>query len=185
MLRLAYGRISFLFTGDAEHAAEYEMLATVRDQLSATVLKVAHHGSYTSSSPEFLAAVQPAVAIYSAGRDNTYGHPHPGTIQALRRIGATVYGTDEHGTIVITTDGKNYHVQTEYDRPPIQAPPTDTWHDSISLIPGSNLSIADRDCSDFTTQAEAQAFFLANGGPGRDPHRLDGDNDGIACERLP
>jgi competence protein ComEC len=185
VLRLAYGRISFLFTGDAEHAAEYEMLATVRDQLSATVLKVAHHGSYTSSSPEFLAAVQPAVAIYSAGRNNNYGHPHAETIQALQRIGATIYGTAEHGTIVITTDGKNYHVQTEYDRPIIQVPPTDNWQDSISLIPGSNISIADRDCSDFSTQAEAQAFFLANGGPDRDPHRLDGDNDGIACERLP
>lgn len=179
VLRLKYGNVSFLFTGDAEQAAEQEMLATVRDRLRATILKVAHHGSYTSSSDQFLAAVQPAIAIYSAGRNNNYGHPHRKTIQALQRIGATVYGTDEHGTIIITTDGVDYHVQTSYDRPPVAYP------GSPAIAPSNNTPQRDRDCSDFATQAEAQAFFLANGGPARDPHRLDGDGDGIACERLP
>jgi len=179
VLRLTYGNVSFLFTGDAEQAAEQEMLATVRDHLKATILKVAHHGSYTSSSDQFLAAVQPAIAIYSAGRDNNYGHPHRKTIQALQRVGATVYGTDEHGTIIITTDGVDYHVQTSYDRPPVAYP------GSPAIAPSNNTPQRDRDCSDFATQAEAQAFFLANGGPARDPHRLDGDGDGIACERLP
>jgi len=178
VLRLTYGNVSFLFTGDAEQAAEQEMLATVRDHLKATILKVAHHGSYTSSSDQFLAAVQPAIAIYSAGRDNNYGHPHRKTIQALQRVGATVYGTDEHGTIVITTDGVNYQVHTRYDRPPTADP-------GSPPLPSNHATQGDRDCSDFATQAEAQAFFLANGGPARDPHRLDGDRDGIACESLP
>ena len=180
VLRLAYGNVAFLFTGDVEAAAELDMLSTVRDRLKATILKVAHHGSHTSSTAEFLAAVQPRIAVYSAGRDNNYGHPHRETIQALQRVRAVVYGTDEHGTIVIVTDGVDYRIQTGYDRPPTTAPAS-PGSDSSS----QNTTQSDRDCSDFATQAEAQAFFLANGGPARDPHRLDGDNDGIACERLP
>ncbi|MGQ9483362.1 MBL fold metallo-hydrolase [Chloroflexus sp.] len=180
VLRLAYGHVSFLFTGDVEAAAELDMLSTVRDRLKATILKVAHHGSHTSSTAEFLAAVQPRIAVYSAGRDNNYGHPHRETIQALQRVGAAVYGTDEHGTIVIVTNGVDYQIQTGYDRPPATAPET------LGTAPSSNNTTqGDRDCSDFATQAEAQAFFLANGGPARDPHRLDGDDDGIACESLP
>nr|WP_322822036.1 MBL fold metallo-hydrolase [Chloroflexus sp.] len=180
VLRLAYGSVSFLFTGDVEEAAELDMLSTVRERLNATILKVAHHGSRTSSTAGFLAAVQPRIAVYSAGRDNNYGHPHRETIQALQRVGAAVYGTDEHGTIVIITDGVDYQIQTRYDRPPIAAPETP------GTAPSSDHTTqGDRNCSDFATQAEAQAFFLANGGPARDPHRLDGDDDGIACESLP
>jgi len=180
VLRLAYGNVSFLFTGDVEAAAELDMLSTVRERLNATILKVAHHGSRTSSTAGFLAAVQPRIAVYSAGRDNNYGHPHRETIQALQQIGAEVYGTDEHGTIVIVTDGVDYQIQTGYDRPPTAAP------EMPGTAPSSNNTTqGDRDCRNFATQAEAQAFFLANGGPARDPHRLDGDDDGIACESLP
>lgn len=195
VLRLTYGTTSFLFTGDAEYAAEMDTLANVRDQLQAQILKVGHHGSYTSSSPEFLAAVQPEIAIYSAGRGNTYGHPHEETITHLTTVGATIYGTDVHGTVVVASDGSRYQIRFTIDAPPVGGSPAVP----ITLIPatvpnavvtpigtsGYDPNGPDRDCGSFETHAEAQAFFIAAGGPSRDLHRLDGDNDGIACESLP
>lgn len=109
--RMQNGDISFLFTGDAEKASENEMLAADKDKLASTILQVGHHGSRTSSTLKFLTAVSPKVAVYSAGVGNQFGHPAPQTLKALKAAGAEVYGTDTHGTIVITTDGKNYKVK--------------------------------------------------------------------------
>lgn len=105
VLRLAYGDISFLFMGDANFASEADMLAA-RQEVKATVLKVGHHGSATSSSTSFLKAVAPQVAVYSAGRGNSYGHPTPQAIARLRQTGTQIYGTDVNGTIKVTTNGK-------------------------------------------------------------------------------
>jgi competence protein ComEC len=88
------------------------MLHEAKDQLPSTVLKVGHHGSYTSSSPEFLTVVQPAVAVYLVGAHNSYGHSHASTIRNLERIGARIYGTDNDGTVVVSTDGESYTVTT-------------------------------------------------------------------------
>jgi len=77
------------------------------------VLKVGHHGSRTASSPAFLAATSPEVAIYMAGTGNRYGHPHQETLAALAQIGAKVYGTDVNGAIIVSTDGRTFVVQTE------------------------------------------------------------------------
>src|SRR5205085_4084984 len=82
VLRLADQYVSFLFTGDAERPSEEALLRTAHDQIASTILKVGHHGSSTSSSPAFLAAVRPQIAVYSAGRSNSYGHPHQETIRA-------------------------------------------------------------------------------------------------------
>ncbi|HKP52332.1 MAG TPA: ComEC/Rec2 family competence protein [Chloroflexia bacterium] len=112
VLRLVHGPTSFLFTGDAESVAEKHML-TSNQSLQATILKVGHHGSKTSSKPEFLEAVQPEVAIYSAGVNNPYGHPHQSTLDALARVYATVYGTDVNGTIVVTAEDSGYNVFTQ------------------------------------------------------------------------
>ena len=121
VLRMAYGEVSFLFTGDAQAAAESTMLASGLN-LNATILKVAHHGSHSSSTPEFLAQVKPEVAIYSAGKGNDYGHPHPETIEGLLAVGAKIYGTDVNGTVVVTTNGSGYSVET-IKQGQIQAPP--------------------------------------------------------------
>jgi len=112
VLSLNYGEIDFLFTGDAEQQAESSMLGTgiVPD---VEILKVGHHGSRTASSPSFLKAAQPEVAIYMAGIGNRYGHPHEETITALQAIGASIYGTDASGTVTVSTDGQTYIVQTE------------------------------------------------------------------------
>ncbi len=110
VLSLSYGQVDFLFTGDAESQAESSMLSLLFD---IDVLKVGHHGSNDASSPDFLNIVQPEIAVYMAGAGNMYGHPHQETIDALNNIGAVIYGTDVNGTIVITTDGETYSVQTE------------------------------------------------------------------------
>lgn len=117
VLRLVYKDVSFLFTGDAEAVAEGQMLRTGAE-LGATILKVGHHGSKTSSTPAFLAAVQPKVAIYSAGRDNPYDHPDKTTLANLKSVGAQVYGTNVHGTIVVATNGATYHVSPQMKATP-------------------------------------------------------------------
>jgi competence protein ComEC len=104
VMKLAYGETSFLFTGDAEREEEKEILES-GVELSADVLKIGHHGSDTSSSGEFLAAVKPDIAVISVGKDNDFGHPSLRTIKKLERAGAKVFRTDEAGTIKIVSDG--------------------------------------------------------------------------------
>lgn len=114
VLHLAFGQVDFLFTGDAEVEAEGAMM--MLDSLpvpEVEMLKVGHHGSRTASSVDFLSITSPGVGIYMAGEGNTYGHPHEETIEALNNIGAVIYGTDVNGTIVVTTDGETYIVQSE------------------------------------------------------------------------
>jgi len=95
--RLSYGGVDFLMTGDAGQAAENAMLASGRP-LEAEILKVGHHGSRTSSTAPFLAAVRPQVAIISVGASNSYGHPTQETLDRLATVGARVYRTDTNGT---------------------------------------------------------------------------------------
>lgn len=111
--KFTYGDVSFLFTGDAEILAEYDMLERDKSILDSTILKVAHHGSSTSSSSEFVEAVSPEVAVYSCGKNNEYGHPHREVIALMDSVGVQTYRTDKDGNIVITTDGEGYAVYTE------------------------------------------------------------------------
>lgn len=115
-MRVIYGDVIFMLTGDAEAEAEQAMLDR-NLPLNAHIIKLGHHGSRTSSTLSFLAAVKPEVAIYSAGVDNPYGHPHPEVVQRIASLGIPLYGTDTHGTIRILTDGKEYRVLTERDHP--------------------------------------------------------------------
>ncbi|NLM52842.1 MAG: MBL fold metallo-hydrolase [Firmicutes bacterium] len=107
--RIICGQIAFLFTGDIESDAEKEILGR-KGSLSSTVLKIAHHGSRTSTSTAFLNAVSPEVAVIMAGSGNTYGHPHAEILQRLTEAQVKIYRTDLHGTIVITTDGQDYKI---------------------------------------------------------------------------
>lgn len=112
VLLLHYGNIDFLFEGDAEIDAEASMISAgiISD---VDILKVGHHCSRTASSPAFLNITMPEVAVYMAKIGNTYGHPHTESLSALQSIGATIYGTDTLGTIVINTDGNSYTLQAE------------------------------------------------------------------------
>ncbi len=110
VLKMTYGNVSFLLTGDAGVALEKEML---QYDVKATVLKAGHHGSNTSSSDEFVQAVKPEVAILSYGEDNKYGHPHAEVMDRLQAIGSKIYATADLGTITVSTDGVNYTVNSK------------------------------------------------------------------------
>lgn len=111
--KLIYGSFSMLFTGDAEKQSELRMVKNNSTDLKSAVLKVGHHGSNTSSSPEFLKAVAPQEAVISAGIDNDYHHPHPSTLKKLDSQKTKVYRTDRNGTVTITSDGKTYSISKE------------------------------------------------------------------------
>jgi competence protein ComEC len=121
VMRVRYGKHSFLLCGDAERPIEYRMLSENELQ-PADVLKVGHHGSHTSSTQAFLDAVRPVFAIVSVGQDNSYGHPHADVIDRLLDHNAVVYRTDLDGLVSIRTDGRRFHVQSWRDLVPALAP---------------------------------------------------------------
>jgi competence protein ComEC len=109
VLRIDFGLASFLLVSDIGAAAERGLLAA-RAPLLATVLKVAHHGSRTSSTPEFLRAVRPAIAVVSVGARNPYGHPDAATLERLTSAGARTFRTDRDGAVLFETDGRELTV---------------------------------------------------------------------------
>lgn len=115
VLRLDFGLASFLLASDIGAATEGALLAAGAP-LAATVLKVAHHGSQSSSTIEFLAAVRPTVAVISVGPRNPYGHPGARTLERLGAVGASVYRTDRDGALILETDGRALTVTRWSDR---------------------------------------------------------------------
>ncbi len=110
VLRLVYGRASFLLTGDVAEEAERELIRAGQP-LQSLVLKVSHHGAKTSSTAPFLEAVRPQVAIIQVGAENRFGHPAP---EALKRLeNTTLFRTDQQGAVEVVTDGEQYWIGTE------------------------------------------------------------------------
>jgi beta-lactamase superfamily II metal-dependent hydrolase len=111
---LRYGEVSVLLTGDITALAERRLLASGKD-LHATVLKVSHHGSGTSSTAEFLAAVDPAVAVIQVGDDNIFGHPDSEVVERLLTLvpAENLFITALHGDVTFRTDGQKAWVETE------------------------------------------------------------------------
>lgn len=103
-IKVSNGVHSFVMCGDAEKEAEEDMLAANLD-LKADVLKLSHHGSDTSSTKEFVEAVNPKYAVITVGKDNSYGHPSKSTMKMLKNKKIPYFRTDEQGTIVIASDG--------------------------------------------------------------------------------
>lgn len=124
-VRAVYGQVAFLFTGDAEEQTEQAMVQRGHAP-TAQILQLGHHGSRTSSTALFLGAVRPAVAIYSAEADNSYGHPHAEVIDRLASLQIPVYGTDCHGTIKVRTDGSTYELLLS-KQGQARAPPRAGW----------------------------------------------------------
>jgi competence protein ComEC len=116
VFRLEYGSFRMLFTGDAGAETEARLLASGAD-LHATVLKVGHHGSAYGTTPAFVRAVAPRIAIVSVGRNNLFGHPSPLTLATLGAAGVRTYRTDRDGAVTVSTDG------THFDAAPFIAPP--------------------------------------------------------------
>ncbi len=115
VLRVLYKNQSILLTGDAEAPAEAAILASGAN-IRSTILKVGHHGSRTSSSTGFLLAVQPELALISAGKDNSFGHPHPEILERFATLGIPVRSTVEEGTISLLLDGENLPKQPSVEQ---------------------------------------------------------------------
>lgn len=113
VVRISYGSVSYLFTGDIGEAGE---TALERHGPGADVLKVAHHGSRSSTSDGFLRMVKPSVAVISAGRANPFGFPHEQTLDRLTQAGVKVFRTDLDGAVTVATDGKEVWAQSERAR---------------------------------------------------------------------
>lgn len=109
VLKVSFNDISFLLMGDVERAQEKEMLT--KYHMKANVIKIAHHGSRTSSTLPFLQAVNPEVAILTYHKRNDYGHPVNRVINNLDKLNTSIYSTAVFGDITISTDGKSYFVQ--------------------------------------------------------------------------
>ena len=118
VMRVDFDETAFLFTGDMERTAEADLLEYSAGELWATVLKVGHHGSSTSSSYPFLREVLPSYAVISCGTGNSYGHPHEEVLSRLSDAGTTVYRTDLLGTVVAVSDGKEVSFTTEKNGSP-------------------------------------------------------------------
>lgn len=112
VVKVTYGNTSFLLTGDAEAASESQMGSNGSD-LSATVLKVGHHGSRTSTGDSFLDKVNPKFTVISVGKGNSYGHPTKEVMNRLQARGIPAYRTDENGTIVATSNGNDVTFNTD------------------------------------------------------------------------
>ncbi len=114
VLRLSMGKVSFLLTADIGWEAEFELIAR-RANLTSTVLKVAHHGSDTSTCHEFLAVVNPQLAVISVGADNKFGHPTPEVMERLeeKMDSENIFRTDKQGTIEFITDGERLWVKKQ------------------------------------------------------------------------
>lgn len=129
VLRVTYGDVRFLFTGDMESDAEEDLLDAGTD-LQANVLKVGHHGSYSSTSYRFLYEVNPSYGVISLAADNPYGHPHDGPMSRLNDAGVILYRTDQMGTITAHTDGYVITFSTEKN----VAPDTGTATEPVVYI---------------------------------------------------
>ncbi len=113
--QIEYKNMGFLFTGDLEVKGERSILARGHN-IENQVLKVGHHGSSTSSSKEFLQAVNPEISVIQVGKDNRYGHPHQEIIEKLTEKNIDIYRTDYQGNIIVTTNGENYEIsESPYD----------------------------------------------------------------------
>jgi competence protein ComEC len=111
VLEVRYGAVSIWLTGDVTRAAELEMVAAP-DPARVNVLKAPHHGSLTSSSPEWLARLRPVAVIVSAGRGNPFGHPAPAVLRRYESARAAVFRTDQDGQIDLVTNGTFVEIST-------------------------------------------------------------------------
>ena len=121
VIKVTYGTNKFLFMGDAGKPSEEQITADV----SADVLKVGHHGSSTASGQSFLNKVHPKYAVIEVGKGNSYGLPTAETLSKLQKIGATIYRTDQNGTIIFTSDSKTMTIDKKASNIKEQAPPKD------------------------------------------------------------
>jgi competence protein ComEC len=128
VIRLSYKEVDFLFTGDAEHPSERQILKTAHE-LQSEFLKVGHHGSNTATGEDFLARVAPLFAVISCGARNQFNHPHAPALKRLGDQGVTILRTDENGTVMAFTNGIKIMIKVKGK----------AWHPVSLLINGQLL----------------------------------------------
>ncbi|MCL7749370.1 MBL fold metallo-hydrolase [Halalkalibacter alkaliphilus] len=165
-LRATYGEVSFLFTGDAEEQTEQAMIDRGH-QLDSTVLQLGHHGSSTSTTPAFLEAVNPEVAIISAGIDNQYGHPHDEVVSRVENAKIDLYTTFVHGTIIVSTDGKNYNVTTDETEQSV-----DSFSESTESLKDTEIA-SESNCIDINSASASELEDIIHIGTERASQLID------------
>lgn len=105
VMRVVYGETSFLLTGDLPHAGELYLVSLYGDKLKSNVLKLGHHGSDSSTHPSFLQTVSPSAVVVSAGKNNSFGHPHQSVVDLVNKFGIQIFSTADEGNVVFKTDG--------------------------------------------------------------------------------
>ncbi|MFC6717732.1 ComEC/Rec2 family competence protein [Natrialbaceae archaeon GCM10025810] len=140
VLSVEYDSFSYLTTGDAESTAESRLVEEWGDEsaLEADVYQAGHHGSSTSSTPRFLDAVDPRIAVISSALESQYGHPHDEVLEAFAERGIETYWTGVHGDVVVTTDGESVAVETERDA---STDPDDLLEAKSDASDGSDASL--------------------------------------------
>jgi len=108
---MKYGKTSFLFPADISSTVESALINSKQD-LSSNVLFVPHHGSYHSSSIDFINKVSCRIAVISAGKTNVFRHPHPRTLNRYKKFSVTILRTDKDGAITVSTDGTELYIDT-------------------------------------------------------------------------
>lgn len=163
-MKMVYGDISFLFTGDAEAKTEQKMVDSGVD-LKANFLQLGHHGSKTSTTTSFLEAVDPEVAIISAGKDSQYGHPNEEVVSRVADKGIEIYETSVQGSIVVVTDGKTYTiaaVKSDVAKVAPEEPPAAKTEDPIEKTP-----LLTTDCVDINSVSYEDLLNIIHIGPAR------------------
>jgi competence protein ComEC len=112
VVRVVFGDREFLLTGDIERDAEAAILSDPAADVRADIVKVAHHGSRTSSTETFVKNTGPDVAVISVGKRSRFGHPHPEVIERWKIADAQIIKTGEKGTVTISTDGSDLQIRT-------------------------------------------------------------------------
>ncbi len=162
---LQYGQISFIFTGDIEESAEREIVETGID-IKSTVLKVAHHGSRTSTNDYFLEAVNPEVAIIQVGENNRFSHPAPEVKNRLQENNIDIYRNDLNGDIVINTDGETYTIETASSaQEEVEKEDLTESKESEEITPDTDEIEADNDLLNINQASKSQLESLWGVGP--------------------
>lgn len=182
VIKLVYGSVSFLFTGDAETKTEAEIVSKYGTGLKSTYLKAGHHGANTSSSAAFINAVKPTGTILSYGKDNSYGHPNTDVVNRLKAVNSKIYSTAQSGNITVTTNGSTHSVSvkpwtnTVTPKPEPAPKPQPDPGSGTYVIPGAPTSFAN--CTEMNK-------YYPNGVKQGHPayaSKHDRDKDGWSCE---
>ncbi len=154
VIKVNYGNFSCIITGDAETETETKL---VKDgaNLSCDLYIVGHHGSNSSSTPDFVAAMKPKLAFISVGKDNKFGHPSKKTLKTLEKNKTEIYRTDTRGDIVLAYDGKEYSIITSKNEKPLAKSATNENLEQDYVLNTKRMKYHRKNCKNVETISDA------------------------------